>query len=72
MARAWGSVAGSPTAVVSPTDVPGIVQQGFTVGSSFKANVNPSNAGIATSFNVGGVMGLLLVVAALWVVDRYL
>lgn len=72
MARAWGSTKGSPTAVVSPTDVPGIVNAGFSVGSAFQANVSPSDVGVTSSFNLGGVMGLLLVIAALWVADRFL
>ena len=71
MARAWGSTRGSATAVVSATDVPGVVQRGFSVGSAFNANVSPEAVDVGTSFKLGGLMGLLIVIAALWVLDRW-
>lgn len=69
--RAWGSTQGSSTAVVSPTDVPGVVSQGFSIGSAFNANVSPTAVAVGSSFKIGGVMGLLLLIAALWVLDRW-
>lgn len=72
MADKWGSVRGSRTATVSPTQLPGVVAEGFGVRSGFSATVKPSDVDVSTSFGISGLMGLLIVLALLYAVDRYL